>query len=326
MIVYKYTNKLNGKAYIGITTRTLEQRHREHLKQMGDGNYFHNALLKYKPDNFKLEILIETDNLDELKEKEKYYIKKYKTFAYSENPEGYNCTLGGDGAFGLCGELNSQYGINPKDRMNIETFKQWRKNLKNSAVKGKDHRDYGKHPSEIFGEGIWKLNIEKARARWSGEENPQRLNPKYGKDNPNFGKTMTKETKSKIYKTRKENGNVKISNEIASVVREKYKTGNYSQGQLAEMFGITRGTICDVVRNKIYVVDDLGYSPKEIEKIREIKRVNGMSKPVALINTNREIVKTYPSVLEAIKNENISMSGISLHLKNQVKQPRYIYI
>ena len=34
MIIYKYTNKLNGKIYIGQTVRTLEERLKEHIRKI----------------------------------------------------------------------------------------------------------------------------------------------------------------------------------------------------------------------------------------------------------------------------------------------------
>lgn len=89
-IIYKVTNKVNGKSYIGQTRYTLEFRWRQHLHKK-DNTYFHNALRKYGADNFSLEVLEECD-VDKLNSREIYYIAKYNTFE-----EGYNLTLGGDG-------------------------------------------------------------------------------------------------------------------------------------------------------------------------------------------------------------------------------------
>lgn len=89
-IIYKITNKVNGKSYIGQTRYTLEFRWRQHLHKK-DNVYFHNAIKKYGAENFSLEVLEECD-LDKLNSREIFYIAKYNTF---EN--GYNLTLGGDG-------------------------------------------------------------------------------------------------------------------------------------------------------------------------------------------------------------------------------------
>lgn len=89
-IIYKITNKVNGKSYIGQTRYTLEFRWKQHLHKR-DNAYFHNAIHKYGEDNFQLEILEECD-IELLNSREIYYIAKYNTFK-----EGYNLTIGGDG-------------------------------------------------------------------------------------------------------------------------------------------------------------------------------------------------------------------------------------
>lgn len=89
-IIYKITNKVTGKSYIGQTRYTLEFRWRQHLHKK-DNTYFHNSIKKYGPDNFTKEILEECE-YSELNSKEIYYIAKYNTFN-----NGYNLTIGGDG-------------------------------------------------------------------------------------------------------------------------------------------------------------------------------------------------------------------------------------
>ena len=85
--IYKITNKINGKIYIGqsnnIKRRFLEHTYRDKLP-------IDMAIKKYGKDNFSFEILEEC-SLEELNEKETYWIKKLKSLEY-----GYNCTVGGD--------------------------------------------------------------------------------------------------------------------------------------------------------------------------------------------------------------------------------------
>lgn len=52
--IYLYTNKINGKQYIGQTIQPIQVRHYNHLHQ---NNYFDRALKKYGRSNFTLEIL-----------------------------------------------------------------------------------------------------------------------------------------------------------------------------------------------------------------------------------------------------------------------------
>lgn len=88
--IYKITNKVNGKSYIGQTRYTVEFRWRQHIHKK-DNVYFHNAIHKYGIDNFTIETLEECDYKD-LDSREIYYIAKYNTFK-----EGYNLTIGGSG-------------------------------------------------------------------------------------------------------------------------------------------------------------------------------------------------------------------------------------
>ena len=93
MIIYKVTNKVNGKCYIGQTIRTLEQRKWQHLDCAKNGvkTHFYNAIRKYGGDNFIFEVIDEASTLEELNELERYYIKKYDCIN-----NGYNMVDGGD--------------------------------------------------------------------------------------------------------------------------------------------------------------------------------------------------------------------------------------
>lgn len=93
--IYKITNLINQKSYIGLTHRTPELRWKEHIntvyREKGRRHHLHNAILKYGPENFEFKILEEVSE-DELNNREKYWIKYYNTY-----DNGYNETLGGEG-------------------------------------------------------------------------------------------------------------------------------------------------------------------------------------------------------------------------------------
>lgn len=78
MIVYRATNIINGKVYIGKTKQSIEKRKRSHLS-INHKNYFQLALKKYGKENFLWEI-IENEIVDEdiLNQREQYYIKLFK--------------------------------------------------------------------------------------------------------------------------------------------------------------------------------------------------------------------------------------------------------
>jgi len=117
-IIYKVTNIINGKIYIGQTTKSLKNRKRRHIGR-NDNLYFHRALNKYGKNSFKWEIICECENQDDLNEEEIYYIKKHNSY-WKEN--GYNLSLGGDGNGGLYGEINGMYGKN-HSKESIEKMK-----------------------------------------------------------------------------------------------------------------------------------------------------------------------------------------------------------
>jgi group I intron endonuclease len=97
VIIYKATNTVNGKVYIGQTVRTLEVRKyaHEYSARNGSDAHFHRAIRKYGTDAFKWEIIDTATTKDELDEKEKYWIAHYDAVN-----NGYNMTEGGEGTLG----------------------------------------------------------------------------------------------------------------------------------------------------------------------------------------------------------------------------------
>lgn len=95
MYIYKTTNLVNGKIYIGLSTKPVE----ESTSYYGSGALIAKAIKQYGKDNFTKEIL-ESDITDRkiLCAREIYYISKYKS---NHRDIGYNLTHGGDGTGGL---------------------------------------------------------------------------------------------------------------------------------------------------------------------------------------------------------------------------------
>ena len=93
--IYKITNDINGKIYIGKTLSTIEQRFKEHcqdyLKERNEKRPLYNAMKKYGIEHFHISIIEECDE-SILSEREIFWIDKLNTY-YT----GYNATLGGDG-------------------------------------------------------------------------------------------------------------------------------------------------------------------------------------------------------------------------------------
>lgn len=131
MLIYKITNRINNKIYIGQTTQTLSGKIHNYKSEVkfykGNPRLIILAMRKYGFENFSFEIV--EDNIqtkEELDEREIYYIRFFD--CQIDNGKGYNLENGGNSAgkhpesvkkkiglaqigpknhmYGKCGELN----------------------------------------------------------------------------------------------------------------------------------------------------------------------------------------------------------------------------
>ena len=82
MYIYKVTNIINGKLYIGQTTRFIQDRWERHINDALSNRldtHFARAIRKYGPENFVVEQIDVASSQEELNEKEIYWIKFYNT-------------------------------------------------------------------------------------------------------------------------------------------------------------------------------------------------------------------------------------------------------
>lgn len=92
-IIYKISNDVNDKVYIGQTIYSLEFRYRQHLREYEKKTQrkLYIAMNEIGIEHFKVEV-IEKCKEQELDEREKYWIRYYNS-----QKEGYNMTIGGNG-------------------------------------------------------------------------------------------------------------------------------------------------------------------------------------------------------------------------------------
>ena len=97
MLIYKITNKIDGKCYIGQTIKNAEERWREHQAHAfgthpNDVNKtLYKAIRKYGLENFTFEVLQDNiETYEQLDKAEIYWIDFYNSFI-----KGYNETFGG---------------------------------------------------------------------------------------------------------------------------------------------------------------------------------------------------------------------------------------
>lgn len=148
MLIYKATNIINGKVYIGQTSKTLEERKKAHKKDSQRlDTYFYRAIRKYGWESFEWEVLQDSiSTREELDQLEKYYIKLYDSF---DNPEkGYNTQSGGHSfkvtkeecekrSLRVRGEKNPMYG-KPGTWLGKHFSQEHKANL-SKALKNKPH-------------------------------------------------------------------------------------------------------------------------------------------------------------------------------------------
>lgn len=97
--IYKITNPINNKSYIGQTCQRVEERWRCHVRDSKKLNTpFARAIQKYGWETFTKEIIDTAKTKEEANEKEKYWIKYYMTSVQEFGKNyGYNITPGGEG-------------------------------------------------------------------------------------------------------------------------------------------------------------------------------------------------------------------------------------
>lgn len=197
-VIYKHTNKINGKVYIGMTchieTRFGSKNGQGYLRKNKKGEYIQphiaNAIVKYGWDNFDHEILESNLTLEEANKLEVEYIEKYDSL----NPEkGYNIREGG--SHGKLGKSS------------IEKLKK----AMEGRYDGEKNPFYGKKHSEESLKVMREKQKENAKKRdFSGENNPMygrvlTEEERYKRGNATRGKARSEETKKKISEKLKKN-------------------------------------------------------------------------------------------------------------------------
>jgi len=115
--IYKITNRINGKVYIG-QSNNCNRRFQEHIKGKQNGvSLIHLAIKKYGIQNFDLEII--EKEIEDYDEKEKFWISFYKS---NQRDYGYNILEGDQNPPRIEGEDSCLFKISNKDFHNIENL------------------------------------------------------------------------------------------------------------------------------------------------------------------------------------------------------------
>lgn len=104
--IYKITNTINGKSYIGQTIQNVKERFYQHCatkcSKAVSNMAIHRAIKKYGKSNFTVEVIEEIDFAN-LNDRERYWIKYYNSYN-----NGYNSTKGGQDGIKLFKNLDTE--------------------------------------------------------------------------------------------------------------------------------------------------------------------------------------------------------------------------
>ena len=196
MIIYKATNQVNGKVYIGRTVGVLRQRINSHkcdVNKRRTNGYLHKAIRRYGFKNFKWQVICICHGIDVLNEMETYYINHYNSM---NRDFGYNLTEGGGG---MVGWSHSEKSIKKMIEAKLgKPGKKWSTESKqkmSEAVTGAKNHNYGKRHTEEHKQKIIKTLI----GRKCSEETRKKIgDAQRGEKGNMYGKHHSEAIKKKI--------------------------------------------------------------------------------------------------------------------------------
>lgn len=169
--VYIHKNLINGKIYVGITSRVPEKRWGK------DGNgykrhpYFWNAIKKYGWNNFEHQVILQNKTFEYACQVEKSLIKHYKS---NDRQYGYNDTFGGEGRL-LTDEQKKTLSKQRKGKNNSFYGKHHTEETKNKLREANSGRSITERQSEC---------LQLGRGKWTQERREKFSNARNGEGSP----------------------------------------------------------------------------------------------------------------------------------------------
>ena len=173
MIIYKCTNKINGKFYIGKTKGTLSARISQHKSETKYENIlktspFHNALAKYGFENFDWEVIDTARTEEELNQNEIFWIKELQSLV--QFCKGYNINIGGNGGDNFTNNPRKEE-IKKLVGEGVKKSRRWsEERRKQASINFKKNNPMKLHPENSFFITNNPMKLEKYKKR--GKDNP----------------------------------------------------------------------------------------------------------------------------------------------------------
>lgn len=219
-LIYKITNKINNKIYFGQTIRSLFERIKDY-KLLKTNHYLQNSINKYGFENFEFEIIDTATTIEELNEKEIFYINKFNSM---DKTIGYNLESGGNNALAS----NETKEKMSKSHTGIKQTEEW---INNRVAKAgsNEAKKYGKEKNDEERKHMSETSLK----FW-------------------LGKTRDQETRDKISETKKKQGLKPVN--IKSVVVINIKTNEEltfeSTKECSVYFKVNQSTISRYCSNE----------------------------------------------------------------------------
>lgn len=176
--IYKITNKINGKIYIG-QSQNIFQRWADHrYESKSNTKPLYKAMRKCGIENFTFEIIEECD-CSQLNEREIYWTKYFQSYS-----NGYNLTPGGDCSSKTQRIVSEQDVIQiRKRRLQAESFSTVYKDY-SSRIKEPTFKKIwlGMSYNDIYVEGFTKENLDKIKIKTRRLESANRKGSKLTED------------------------------------------------------------------------------------------------------------------------------------------------
>ena len=288
--IYKYTNKLNGKSYIG-QTNNLQKRFNGHKSEAFNPNAsgynlpFHCAIRKYGIDNFTYEVLEEIADGESqgfIDDREIYFIGYYHSLT-TEN--GYNLTIGGGGC--------------PKPPLSYEEKLSRSKIFTGDEIKDIQNRLLNDEEYDDI-ESIYSPRLKRTFL--------VNINTGANFYNPNFSYPLKKNAKSKF------------SQKEIRTIKDRIKSGE-KYASIQKDFGIKSAGFLSMINTGKYFYSDEDIYPlcnKGCRKQDNEIWVNGIIEDILKTNMSlSNIAKKWNKSYATVKNINAGRS----HKKDNLKYP-----